>query len=118
MSRRAGPGDPRLAELAALSAMVRDHRLADLAAARGTLDAVEREIAALDASAAATRAAAAAGTGDPRALARHEDWITARRRDLMIRLAGARAGCEAALTRAAPAVGRADVLRQLSERGG
>ncbi|MEI4488122.1 hypothetical protein V8J36_18165 [Frigidibacter sp. MR17.14] len=102
------------AELAALAGMIREARLAELARARADLAAIEAEVAALDAAAAAARAAALGEGADPRALDRHEAWLTGQRRALMIRLAAARVACEAALARAAPAVGRADVLRTLS----
>jgi hypothetical protein len=109
----------RIASLAALSGIVRDRDLTALAGAARTCAAVERDLQAIDAARAA-RAATLTGldAADPAMMAGADArWLAllaARRRDLMLKLALARADREAAKAVALRALGRADILDRLA----
>lgn len=116
------PDRTRLAQLARLGAMLRDRALADHAA----VDAARRELAARMAEERARRAKAAAapvfgsegaapeGTAPPEQVEKYLDWSQARLLALGSDLAAAAARSEASRTRAARAMGRADVLDRLA----
>ncbi len=103
-------GDPRLAGLAGLAAILRDSRLDRLRRAAAEHDAADRDRNALAAP------APPEATGPFLLASARERWhaVEARRRSM--RLARARAALIEARQAAAREVGRADVLRRLADR--
>jgi hypothetical protein len=104
--------DPRLDRLSRLAALVRDARLAEVAAASARLAAYDLQIAALSSPAEVQE--------DPvllAAAARHALWAAGQREMLQAGRPPLVAGVEAAAAQARVALSRAEVVERLAEKG-
>lgn len=105
--------DPRLARLVQMAALLRDRRLAELAAASARLDAVDARLAAL-----AVTPVLPDDLVQARAADRHARWAAIRRADLVVRRAPLSESRDAAAAQARRALARADLLARLARKGG